>query len=56
MSGNESKIYDYFSKNLSLKIEKKYGKAKIITATNVFAHMDNILTLLKSIKKLEKLI
>ena len=35
-------IQDYFSKNLSLKIEKKYGKAKIITATNVFAHMDNI--------------
>ena len=47
-------IQDYFSKNLSLKIEKKYGKAKIITATNVFAHMDNILTLLKSIKKLMK--
>ncbi len=45
-------IQDYFSKNLSLKIKKKYGKAKIITATNVFAHMGNIVTLLKSIKSL----
>ena len=45
-------IQDYFSKNLSLKIKKKYGKAKIITATNVFAHMENIVTLLKSIKSL----
>ena len=45
-------IQDYFSKNLSAKIKKKYGKAKIITATNVFAHMENIVTLLKSIKSL----
>ena len=45
-------IQDYFSKNLSTKIKKKYGKAKIITATNVFAHMENIVTLLKSIKSL----
>jgi len=47
-------IQDYFTKELSLKIIKKYGKAKIITATNVFAHMDNILKLLLSIKKLMK--
>lgn len=45
-------IQDYFSKNLSAKIKKKYGNAKIITATNVFAHMENIVTLLKSIKSL----
>ena len=47
-------IQDYFSNNLSSKIKKKYGKAKIITATNVFAHMEEILTLLKSIKNLMK--
>jgi SAM-dependent methyltransferase len=47
-------IQDYFTKELSLEIIKKYGKAKIITATNVFAHMDNILKLLLSIKKLMK--
>ena len=46
-------IQDYFSNHLSLKI-KKYGKAKIITATNVFAHMEEIVTLLKSIKNLMK--
>ena len=33
-------IQDYFSNHLSLKIKKKYGKAKVITATNVFAHME----------------
>jgi hypothetical protein len=33
------------------KIIKDYGKAKIITATNVFAHIDNINQILKSIIK-----
>ena len=28
---------------------KKYGKAKIITATNVFAHIENVDTLMKNI-------
>ena len=45
---------DYFTNNLALKIKKKYGKAKIITETNVFAHMEEVLTLLKSIKNLMK--
>ena len=44
-------IIDYFNKKSSFKIIKKYGKAKIITATNVFAHMDNINIILKSIIK-----
>ncbi len=47
-------IQDYFTKNLSSKIKKKYGEAKIITATNVFAHIENILTILNSIKYLMK--
>ena len=45
-------ILEYFTNNLSLKIKKKYGKAKIITATNVFAHIDNPNLVLKSIKNL----
>ena len=35
-------IIDYFRKDVVNKIKKEYGKAKIITATNVFAHIDNI--------------
>ena len=35
-------IIDYFSKESVSKILKKYGKAKFITATNVFAHIENI--------------
>jgi hypothetical protein len=42
-------IIDYFDKKTSKKIIKKYGKAKIVTATNVFAHIDNINEILKSI-------
>ena len=42
-------IIDYFNKKTHKNILKKYGKAKIITATNVFAHIDNISEILKCI-------
>jgi 2-polyprenyl-3-methyl-5-hydroxy-6-metoxy-1,4-benzoquinol methylase len=45
-------IIDYFTDKVVNKILKKYGKAKIITATNVFAHIDNIDEVIKNIKKL----
>ena len=45
-------ILQYFSKDLSINIIKKYGKAKIVTATNVFAHIDNIDEVLHSIYNL----
>ena len=45
-------ILEYFTENLSKKIKKEYGQAKIITATNVFAHIDNINQILKSIYNL----
>ena len=45
-------IIDYFNEKISSKIVKKYGKAKIITATNVFAHIDNIDEVLNSIYNL----
>ena len=44
-------IIDYFNSKTSSKIIKKFGKAKVITATNVFAHIDNINDILKSILK-----
>ena len=44
-------IIDYFNEKISSKIIKKYGKAKVITATNVFAHIDDINNIVKSILK-----
>lgn len=35
---------EFFTKKTALSITKKYGKAKIATATNVFAHVDDIKT------------
>lgn len=34
-------IIDYFNSESVEKVKSEYGKAKIITATNVFAHIDN---------------
>ena len=47
-------ILNYFSKELSSDIVKEHGKAKIITATNVFAHMDNVDEIIYAIKNLIK--
>lgn len=35
-------IIDYFKKDVVEKVKSEHGKAKIITATNVFAHIENI--------------
>ena len=45
-------IIDYFDDKTVKKILKKNGKAKIITATNVFAHIDDINNLVKNILKI----
>tara|TARA_Y100000310_G_scaffold342843_1_gene447836 strand:- start:895 stop:2148 length:1254 start_codon:yes stop_codon:yes gene_type:complete len=42
-------IIDYFGKEIVEKIKKEQGKAKIITATNVFAHIENINEITKQI-------
>ena len=47
-------ILDYFTPTLSKNIKNKYGLAKIITAANVFAHMDNIGEILNSVVDLLK--
>ena len=44
-------IIDYFNNKTVRKILNKHGKAKIITATNVFAHIDNINQIVKNILK-----
>ncbi len=42
----------YFDKPAAKLVLKKYGKAKIITATNVFAHIENVSELMKNILKI----
>ncbi len=44
-------ILNYFNLKTANLIIKKYKRAKIITATNVFAHMDNLDEIMKGIKK-----
>ena len=45
-------IIDYFNNKTSKFIKKNYGRCKIITATNVFAHIDNVNNVLKNIKNI----
>lgn len=45
-------IIDFFTSRVVDKIIRIYGRAKIITATNVFAHMENIHEVLENIKRL----
>lgn len=42
----------YFDNSSTNYILKKYGKAKLITATNVFAHIDDIHSVMKNILKI----
>ena len=42
----------YFDEATTQLILKKYGKAKIITATNVFAHIENVSALMKNILRI----
>ncbi|MFC1957673.1 class I SAM-dependent methyltransferase [Chloroflexota bacterium] len=45
-------IIDYFTTGVVKKAKSEYGKAKIITATNVFAHIENINEIVESILEL----
>ena len=47
-------ISEYFSKKLTHFIVKKYGKADIITANNVFAHIDDLDEVIEGLKILLK--
>lgn len=45
-------ILEYFRKEVVEKVKKNYGKAKIITAANVFAHIEDPNSVLENIKSL----
>jgi len=45
-------IQEYFDSKVALTIIKKFGKAKIVTATNVFAHINDTHALIKNIVKI----
>jgi len=45
-------INSFFDRNAVNKILKKNGKVKVITGTNVFAHVNNLRFFIKNIKKL----
>tara|TARA_Y100000766_G_C18859123_1_gene582314 strand:+ start:199 stop:1440 length:1242 start_codon:yes stop_codon:yes gene_type:complete len=47
-------LIEFFSNELSRKILKSHGSASVITANNVFAHIDNPQSFLKGIKRLIK--
>jgi hypothetical protein len=42
-------ILDYFTPKIAKQVKKKYGLAKIVTATNVFAHIDDVNEVVESI-------
>lgn len=42
-------IIDYFNQDVVSRVVSEYGQAKIITATNVFAHMENVNEVLEGI-------
>ena len=42
-------LIKYFNKNTANLILKKFGRAKIVTATNVFAHIEDVNSLMKNL-------
>jgi len=45
-------VNSFFNTSTANKIFKKYGKAKVITGTNVFAHVHDLREFMKNIKKI----
>lgn len=45
-------INDHFNGSLANQIKKKYGKFDLIVACNVFAHIDNISSIINGVKKI----
>ena len=43
---------EFFTKEVAERVANKYGKAKLITATNVFAHVDDLNNFLSGVKTL----
>lgn len=47
-------ILDYFTNEVAEKIIKEHGRAKVVTATNSFAHIDKINDIVESVLKILK--
>lgn len=47
-------ICDFFCRRTAERIKRSFGPASVITGTNVFAHIDDLTSLLKSVKYLLK--
>jgi D-mycarose 3-C-methyltransferase len=47
-----STVNEFFDEESAVKLRKEYGSADIITATNVFAHVDNLESILSGINHL----
>jgi 2-polyprenyl-3-methyl-5-hydroxy-6-metoxy-1,4-benzoquinol methylase len=45
-------LVDFFSAETAVKVLQEYGKAKIITATNVFAHVKGLDSFMRGVKEL----
>lgn len=45
-------IIDYFTSDVVDKVIKEYGHARVVTATNVFAHIEHINNVVQNVKKL----
>jgi len=44
-------IIDFFNNNIAKKIINDYGKAKLITSTNTFAHIPDVNSIVEAVKK-----
>ena len=42
-------ILDYFTRQVAADIHSKHGQAKVVTATNVFAHIENVNEIVESV-------
>ena len=51
-SRNIMTLNSFFDSDICDFIKKKHGKAKVITGTNVFAHIDDLSELFKNVKKI----
>ncbi len=45
-------ILDYFTRGVALKVKREYGTARLVTATNVFAHIDRVNEIVGSVLEL----
>ena len=49
---NDARLYEFFDKKTCDSIIEKHGKADLITACNVFAHIPDLINLIKNVRRL----